>query len=68
MKARCKIFGHKYRYSIISGQTPRVIRVCDRCGFAAEWRRGYTDMVWMWLVQYTKKGAKEWAEKNNVAL
>jgi len=60
MNRICKIFGHRYAYSILSDDPLRNLRACRRCGIIEEYR----DMPafgkgWFQLVSRTKMGAKE---------
>ena len=59
----CKHFGHKWTY-YVTGNTPQGhIRHCSRCNRSQELKELYlisgTELGWMYLVQRTKKGAKQ---------
>lgn len=57
----CKLFGHKWNYHIFTanGIPKQDIRVCRVCSKTQQYKWHLTSKVWMNLVQYTEKGAKE---------
>jgi len=58
MKIMCKIFGHRYVYSILPDSPLRNLRVCTRCGIIEEYRDMTTSIKgWFQLVSRTKMGA-----------
>ncbi len=71
MKLICKLFGHRWKYYLNSSNSfmqMTNIRVCKRCMLAQQWYtlsawpNGIT-LLWMNMLQRTKKGAKELLEE-----
>lgn len=63
----CKYLGHKWTY-YITGNTPQShIRHCSRCNRGQELRNiytiGKTETGWVYLIQRTKKGGKEFIKR-----
>jgi hypothetical protein len=63
----CKHFGHKWTY-YVTGNTPQGhIRHCSRCNRGQELKEihfiGKSEIGWVYLVQRTKVGAKNFVEK-----
>ena len=60
MNILCKIFNHKFKYFIIPDLPQRNLRVCTRCTYTQEYRRGVPSYGsgWFRLVSRTNRGAR----------
>lgn len=66
-KLRCRLFGHKWRYYMLSPTSDGHIRSCKNCEMVQAYKRpldiAFAPLKWMILVQYNEKNAKKNMEK-----
>lgn len=64
-KFLCKVFGHRWNYFL---KGPENLRFCSRCKRGQAYKQFiYTHpFAWVYMVQRTKLGAKNWMKENNI--